>query len=310
MRWPARELEAQLQQVQESEAKAQQALADERARTARLKNDKAQLRALVKELSHQHRSQERPLPVQEAPAHPVASARVLFHCLQQPSSAGAHSMRRQQSHRQRQVGRIEPLDRSPRQNSAYPIPHTEERVVGADVGRAESLKRSRSQAPELAYETPSGRLGSTTSRRRLPNQAFRVDQVHRTEADQEALLVRSTRAPVASASASPMRLSRFFPAPRPTRSSVRPASSRLIYDGEPVRAPDGDGSARQRRQLQPQASSQSLYPDVSLQGDHILELPITRGDGAPVASDGTNAGGASIDFAGARSRRHPLQTHK
>lgn len=306
----SRELEAQLQQVQESEAKAQRALADERARTARLKTDKAQLRALVKELSHQQNSQERPLPAEEAPAHPVASASALLHSLRQPSSAGAHGKRRQQSHNQRHVGHIEPLDRSPRHDSAYFMPQMDERVVGADAGRADSLKRSRSHAPELAYETPSGRLGSTTSRRRLPNQAFHVDQVDRAEVDQEALLVRSSRAPAARASASPRRLSRFFPAPRATRSALRPASSRLVYDGEPVRAPDGDASSRQRRQVQSQAAAQSIYPGVSLDGDHILELPITRGDEAPAASDGTNAGGGAIDFAGARSHRHPVLTRK
>lgn len=310
MRWPARELEAQLQQVQESEAKARQELANERARTARLKNDKAQLRALVKELSHQQHSQERPLPAEEAPAHPVASASVLLHSLQRQNSGGAHGKRRQQSHNQRHVDHIEPLDRSARQDSAYFMPHMEERVVGADAGRADSLKRSRSHAPELAYETPSGRLGSTTSRRRLPNPAFHVDQVDRAEADQEALLVRSSRTPAASASASPRRLSRFFPVPRPTRSALRPASSSLAYDGEPVLAPDGDALARQRRQLQSQAAAQSIYPGVSLDGDHILELPITRGDGAPAGSDGTNAGGSAIDFAGARSRRHPVLTRK
>lgn len=311
MQWSARALEAQLQQVQESEAKAQQSLADERARTARLKNDKAQLRALVKELelSHQQDSQEHPLPAVEDAACPVASGSALPHYMQQPSSADAHGKRRKQAHSQRHVGHMEPLDRSLRQDSELFMPQMGERDIGEDEGRADSLKRSRSRVPAPAYETPSGRLGSTTSRRRLPSQKFHVDQVDGAEADQEALLVRSSRAPVASASASPRRLSRFFPAPRPTRSSLRPVSSRLVYDSEPVR--DGDASAAQHRQFQPQAAAQSIYrPGVALEGDHMMELPITRGGGTPAASDGINARGGSIEYAGAGSRRHPFLARK
>lgn len=308
MQWSARALETQLQQVQESEAKAQQSLADERARTARLKNDKAQLRALVKELSHQQNSQEHPLSAVEHAARPVASASALLHSMQQPSSAGAHGKRRKQTYSQRHVGHIEPLNRSLRQDSGLFMPQMEERDFGADEGRADSLKRSRSRVPAPAYETPSGRLGSTTSRRRLPSQAFDVDQVDRAEADQESLLVRSSRAPVASASASPRRLSRFFPAPQRTRSSLRLASSRLVYDREPVR--DSDAAAVQHRQRHSQAAAQSSYRNEALEGDHMMKLPIARGGGTPAASDGINAGGGSVDFAGAEIRRHPFLAHK
>lgn len=308
MRWSARALEAQLQKVQESEAKAQQSLADERARTARLKKDKAELRALVKELCHQQHTQEHPLPSEEDAARPVASASALLHPLQQPSSVGAHGKRRKQTRSQRHVGHIEPRDRILRQDLELFMPQMEEPDIGTDEGRADSLKRSRSRMPAAALETPSDRLGSTTSRRRLPSQIFHAHQVDGVEPDQEALLARSSRAPVASASASPRRLSRFFPAPRPTRSILRPTSCRLVYNGEPVR--DGDASAPQRRQFQSQAAADSRFPSAALEGDQMTELPVTRGSGAAVASDGINARGGSMDFAGVENHRHPFPSAK
>lgn len=295
----SRALETQLQQVQESEAKAQQSLADEQARTARLKTDKAQLRAMVKELSHQQNSRDH-LDVEHA-AHPVASASGLLHSMQQPSSAGAHGKRRKQTHSQRRAGHVETLDRSLHQDSGLFMPQVEQRNIGADDERADSLKRSRSRVPGPAHESPSGRLGSTTSRRRLPSQAFHVDQEDGAEADQEDQLV-SSRAPVASASASPRRLSRFFPAPRPTRSSLRPASSRLLYDGEPVR--EGDASTGQR------AAAQSIYRGVALEGNRTMKLPSSRSGGTPAASEGINTGGGSMDFPGAGGRRHPFLARK
>lgn len=112
----------------------------------------------------------------------------------------------------------------------------------------------------------------------------------------------SSRAPVASASASPRRLSRFFPAPRPTRSSLRPASSRLLYDGEPVR--EGDASTGQR------AAAQSIYRGVALEGNRTMKLPSSRSGGTPAASEGINTGGGSMDFPGAGGRRHPFLARK
>lgn len=305
----ARALEAQLNRVKESEAEAQQALSDERARSARLKDEKAQLKARLKELGHQRNSQD----LLQAPARPPASASTLLPSMQRPRSGSAAGLGRKQAHSLRHVDHIEPLDGGLQQTSTqFTAQGLEELDAGAAARRGGSLKRSRGPEAALAYETPNGKLGSTTSRRHMPSRGFHVDQVGGTVADQGTPHARSSRGAAPSASASPRRLSRFFPAPGLTRSGGPPTSPAQVCDGETIRPRVGNVLTPQRRAPPARPAAQAAYADDALARDNPLVLPIARGRGTPAASEGSDPGGLLFDFsgAGADGRQNPFQPRR
>jgi len=304
----ARALEEQLQKVKESAAETRQALDEERARTTRLKEEKAQLKALVHELKHPQNMYGQQVAVAAAPAHPSAAKSAAIRTLQHPTPSGSKGKGWQKTKSQRHEDYIEPNQRSLQQGPSHFTARVQQEDED-DQRREEpsGLKRLRSSAAGRP-QTPSGLLGSTTSRRRLSSYGLHVDGADDEQGEQEAPQARSSRGPAASASASPRRLSRFFPTSRPTRSSLRAASALMVYD-EPARSRVGNPSAPGQRPLRPQAASQPAYLESALARGDFRALPATRG-GTPAPADNDDLAEHLFPAAGAAARRQPFQPRR